>query len=604
MEHAKRQLTRLLIGLIVLMLPGWAQTPAPEPEETPTPVVSPEPSRTPASEPDTTPTPEESASPEPTPSEAPVVEQTPALGPRSGPKQAVEGFLGVMADAGPLAPSLYLTARQYLDLSQTPTLVREEKSVTYANDLYAVLTTGDIDYDRIPLECQQASYVVYRQPSGDTVELTRNEEGEWLFSADTLRRVHQMREVLEKKGKLAAWEVPPWLDFTFLSLTGLQWFLLVVTPVLAWFVGRCSVLLLRRLVRNWLQGEAFGIEPDEQKKVLRPLGWLVGSLVFWVGLSALKLPELAFLVAAILIKLVATSSFVLSAYRLCDVLAAYLHFLTKKTDTTYDDMLVPLLRRTLKVLITVLGIIFIAQNLDLEVWSLFAGFSVVGAMVALAGQDLVKNFFGSLTVLMDRPFSVGDWVNIEGVEGVVEDVGFRSTRIRTFYDSVISLPNSRLITASVDNYGLRSYRRYSKKLNLHFHNDPQQVEAFCEGLRELVRRHPYTRKDSYQIWVNDVNEFALEILIYIFFRCPDWNTELRERHRFLVDTFRLGRSLGIEFAYPTSLVHLRQNEEKPSAGDGFSLERFQEASRRGRETTGELVERSLPATKPGPAIIE
>ena len=113
----------------------------------------------------------------------------------------------------------------------------------------------------------------------------------------------------------------------------------------------------------------------------------------------------------------------------------------------------------------------------------------------------VKNFFGSLTLVMDRPFEVGDWVLIDDVEGSVEEVGFRSTRVRTFYQSVISLPNSKLLTAVVDNMGARRFRRWTTKLGVTYDTPPDTLDAFCEGLRELVRQHPHTRKDYFHVYV-------------------------------------------------------------------------------------------------------
>lgn len=560
-----RQLVVVGLALLIwLVAPGWAQL-LPEPDgETPTPVSV-------------------------------EAVATPEVG-KTSPRDAVADFLNIMREAGPLRPDLYLAARKYLDLSGVPSVVRDEKSVTLANDLYNVLMAADVDMASIPDTDPGLDRVrVYRQPTGDEIYLVRADDGSWQFSADSLAGLNRMYGVLATKGKLASFEVPAWLDFRFLGLAGLQWLLLICIPFLSWFFGRVCVLVVRRLVKKRLEGESFGISPDEQKKVLRPLGWLIGSLMAWVGFSALMLPEAVLVLLAILCKFVATSAAVLSAYRFCDVLAIFLHHLATRTESTFDDMLVPLVRRSLKVVITILGLLFIAQNLDLEVWSLFAGFSVVGAMVALAGQDMVKNFFGSLTVLMDRPFSVGDWVVVEGVEGVVEDVGFRSTRIRTFYDSVISLPNSRLITAHVDNYGARTYRRYTTKLNLLYSTAPDRLEAFCEGIRELVRVHPHTRKDSFQVWVNDMSDYSLQVLLYVFWKCADWESELRERHRFLVDVHRLARTLELEFAYPTSTVHL--DRESPELGSSeFTRESEELAREQGRELVATLTAASLPET--------
>jgi len=469
----------------------------------------------------------------------------------ASPRASLQAFLELMEKAGPLRPDLYVSAARHLDMSYLPVAIRDQRLISLTGQLYSVLLAAEIDFHKVPEECAEEVIRIYRQPDGENIALKRGPDGRWVFSAETLEALPQMQAVLAAKGRLATWDLPDWLEFNFLGVSGLHWLFLTTVPFLSWCSGRLGVGLLRRILRSYLESESFGIPAEQQKRVLRPVGWLIGSLICWLGFSVLMLPDSLLLLVALGCKFVATSSAVLTAYHLCDLVSLYLKNVTSRTQSTFDDMLVPLLRRTLKTLVTILGILFIAQNLDLEVWSLFAGFSVVGAMVALAGQDLVKNFFGSLTVILDRPFSVGDWVVVEGIEGVVEDVGFRSTRIRTFYDSLISLPNSRLITAHVDNYGVRKFRRYTTKLNLKFGLSAEQLESFCEGIRQLILSHRYTRKEAFQVWVNDLSEYSLQVLLYVFWKVPDWTTELQERHRLLVDIQHLAAQLEIEFAYPT-----------------------------------------------------
>jgi MscS family membrane protein len=145
----------------------------------------------------------------------------------------------------------------------------------------------------------------------------------------------------------------------------------------------------------------------------------------------------------------------------------------------------------------------------------------------------------------------------------VEELGFRSTRIRTFYNSQVTIPNSTLVRATVDNYGRRRYRRWKTFIGVQYDTPPEKLVAFTEGIRELVRRHPYTRKDFYQVWCNDFGDSSLNILLYIFHEVPDWSTELRERERLFVDIVRLADRLGVQFAFPTRTVHLYQEEKAP-----------------------------------------
>jgi MscS family membrane protein len=530
-----------------------------------------------------------SVAPAQTPSPTPGAVSEPAEEGYLSPSTSLQHFLEVMRAAGPLRLDLYVVGRRHLDLSEIPAVVREERGIALAQQLYEILDSSELN--RLEVTAGQNEVTVYRQPSGDGVVLERQPDNRWLFSRETVRSIPRMRAALATKGRITT---GPGLTLNGKSLRPRETVALVGLglPLLSYLAGCALVFGLRVSVGRFFI-HRYDVPLQAVKASLRPLGWLMASLVFWIGLCLIPLPSGLLLVLIGLIKVTATLSAVTAAFRISDAASHYVRLLTSRTATGFDDMLVPLARRCFKVLVGTLGVLFLAQNLDIEVWSLFAGFSIFGAMVALAGQDTVKNFFGSLTVLGDRPFGVGDWVVVEGVEGIVEDVGFRSTRIRTFYDSVITLPNSRLITASVDNYGRRKYRRYTTRLAVRWSTSPQALESFCEGVRELVRRHPHTRKDNFQVWVNDVSSYAIEILVYIFFAAPDWGSELRERHRFLIDVHRLAARLGVELAYPTQQLLLSRHEER--AQEDYDRQLVEQALSAGREATRALLARTLPS---------
>lgn len=126
---------------------------------------------------------------------------------------------------------------------------------------------------------------------------------------------------------------------------------------------------------------------------------------------------------------------------------------------------------------------------------------------------------------------------------------------------MITLPNALLTTTKIDNMGARRYRRMKTMLGLTYDTAPEKIDAFCEGIRSLIQLHPYMRKDYYQVYFNQYNSASLDILVYVFWETPDWNTELRERHRFLLDILRLAKQLDVEFAYPTQTLYLKQDVE-------------------------------------------
>ncbi|MEM0983096.1 MAG: mechanosensitive ion channel domain-containing protein, partial [Planctomycetota bacterium] len=244
-----------------------------------------------------------------------------------------------------------------------------------------------------------------------------------------------------------------------------------------------------------------------------------------------------------------------------------------------------------KVFLTVLGLIYIAESLEVEILPLLTGLGIGGLALGLAAKDSIENFFGSIAVIFDSPFEVGDWVEINGHEGTVEAIGLRSTRIRTFYNSLISVPNATLVRAVVDNYGRRQYRRYTTRLNLTYGTPPDKIEAFCEAVREIVRLHPYTRKDSFHVYMNGFGAHSLDVLVYIFFKCPDWATELRERQRFILDVIRAADAVGVDFAFPTQTIEMKNaGEIRPADPLGIpAQDASQQAVALGREVTRRIT---------------
>jgi MscS family membrane protein len=257
----------------------------------------------------------------------------------------------------------------------------------------------------------------------------------------------------------------------------------------------------------------------------------------------------------------------------------------------------------LKVFIVAFGFIYGAQYLDINIVPLITGLGIGGLAFAFAAKDTIENFFGSIAVILDRPFEVGDWVVVEGIEGTVEELGFRSTRIRTFYNSQVTVPNSVLVRAKVDNYGRRRYRRWKTYIGLQYDTPPEKLLAFTEGIRELVRQHPYTRKDFYQVWCHDFGDSSFNILLYVFHLVPDWATELRERERLFIDIVRLADRLGVQFAFPTRTIHLYTEEHGPAVSH-YDVPRGstdEDAKRVGIDTAQELThDRPWQTEKPGP----
>ena len=409
---------------------------------------------------------------------------------------------------------------------------------------------------------------------GEHIELTRDSRGNWRFSSGTMAGIRALYSSLEPLDSVIAADeasiaTDPWLreHLPSVLVTGAildveywQWLGLLMLALAGLILDLTVRGVLRPVIARAARRHDGEASDEALRGFTRPLGLLASGLL-WLAL----IHALGFAGSALQVLLAAIRAFTIlagtwAAWSLTDLGTEVLARKAARTDSTIDDVLVPLLRKTLKLFVAAFGLIYGAQSLHFNIVPLITGLGIGGLAFAFAAKDTIENLFGSVAVILDRPFEVGDWVVVGDTEGTVEDLGFRSTRIRTFYNSQVTVPNSQLVSAVVDNYGRRRYRRWKTTVGVQYDTPPDTLLAFTEGIRELVRLHPYMRKDYYQVWANDFADSSLNVLVYVFFDVPDWTTELRERERLFIDIVRLADRLGVQFAFPTQTVHLYRGE--------------------------------------------
>lgn len=291
----------------------------------------------------------------------------------------------------------------------------------------------------------------------------------------------------------------------------------------------------------------------------KPFSFLITFAILTLAFRVLQIP--AFISQYILLVFNVLMSFFL--VQICYYLVDALAFYSQRAAEKSDNQLIPLLKNILKIVVVIFGSLFILQKAGMDITSLVAGISIGGLALALAAQDMIKNLFGSLMIFVDKPFQVGDWIVADKIDGTVEEIGFRSTRIRTFYDSVTAIPNGKMADLTIDNMGLRVFRRYQTRICIAGNVPPDVVELFVLGLKKIVENHPKTRKDNMQISLEDIlPSGSRNILFYIFFEVPSWTEEMDFRQEILLEILRLAQQLGISFGIPSSVVHVETFPEK------------------------------------------
>lgn len=430
-----------------------------------------------------------------------------------------------------------------------------------------------IDYSKIPEDTTKSRWrlrhteiVLKPQKEGDR-------EGEWLITESSWRRAstfyQRVRQLpyLKDSGHGALY-IQPWMETYLPSWSKQETLRLKNWQWLGLLAGLFIGLLLRLLTHIFISlykslglTKAMSWKQHLIDQIEKPVALLVSAAFWYAWAYYLKLEGLAFGIVNGIIQIIFGIAITWAAYQCISVLSHYLKKKAATTDSTLDDQLIPFIEKTVKLIIILLGILIVLQNMGVNVFSLLAGLGLGGLAFALAAKDTAANLFGSIMILVDRPFQIGDWVLVGDVEGTVEEIGFRSTRIRTFYNSLVTVPNANMANAQIDNMGERSYRRTRTTLDVAYDTPTEKLEKFIEGIRQIIIDNPITRKDYYHVYFSGYGDSSLKIMLYFFFITKDWGDELRERQNVYLEIFKLAEKLEVEFAYPTQTLFLKKGDD-------------------------------------------
>ena len=385
----------------------------------------------------------------------------------------------------------------------------------------------------------------------------------WLYSEETVRKTEGIHQKIFPFG--ASELLRDFRPNKRNKIFGIYYWQYIVAGILTLALVLIYRILLFTIKRIILRYAAEGLKLDLGKNVLNPLAApLALIIVSYILFKAVPLLQFSPFVSQFIIGTIKALFVLLTGLflRVTNVVEFYGIIIAQKSNNSLDDHLVPLIIKVIKGIVVVIGFILL-NSLGVDILPLLTGLSIGGLAFALAAQDTIKNFFGSLMIFLDKPFQIGDWIT-EGseIDGTVEEVGLRSTRIRTFRDSLLYVPNGELANGRVDNHGARRYRRFYTNINITYDTPTRIIEVFVEGLHRIVLNHPDTRKDYFNIYLNDYEASSLKIMFYVFFAVPTWPEELRCRQEMMLEANKLAEYLGIRFAFPTQTLHVEQFPEK------------------------------------------
>lgn len=496
----------------------------------------------------------------------------------TNPRAAMLSFVKEMQDENVDA------ATQLLDLTDTSGVVRKEEGRRVAGKLFDIINrTRFVSIDEVPTEPESDRWVfeTYLDPQTrevvGSVALEKNKQGAWLFDAKTVQAVPaiwdavQNREVvggveetIDQNVEFSQWlrdQFPKGWRYAVLGVELWQFVALAAIAVGSWFLA----MLMRLTLWGYLTWRRRRRKDQMTHRLARATAaassWLAGGILADRLLLLVGLETWPYSVASFVTRVVALGGGVWLGWCLWEWGCRKL-FSTTGMGGRAENLLTPIAIRFGKVAIFIAGAITALALLGVNVTALIAGLGIGGALLALAAKDSVENVLGSFTILLEMPFAIGDWVIIGEVEGIVEDVNVRSTRVRTFDDALIVLPNRRMIDTPIENLGRRRYRRVKSTLAMDLETDPNLTITFVKKLREMIEAHEKTVPDRTTVYFNEYGDGVQNILMQCFIDTNNWDEELTYRQDIMSGVWHVAHEIGVRFGAPRQvLVHEKMRQQ-------------------------------------------
>jgi len=263
-------------------------------------------------------------------------------------------------------------------------------------------------------------------------------------------------------------------------------------------------------------------------------------------------------------RVVAAIAVAYALYRLVDVIEYYLNRLVGRTETRLDDMLVPVVRKALRITIAIIAVLLIAENVlgANKVKSLMLSAGIGGIAIALAAKETVANFFGSITIFADRPFQMGDLIKVGEHFGPVKEVGFRSTRLRTLQGHLVTIPNSTIANSMVENVGRRPFIRRTSNITITYGSGHTKAERAVEVIKEVLADVPEVNTDPEtppRVYFSDFNDWSLNIYMSYWVKPPDYWLYHEVNERVNLEIMQRFEAEQIEFAFPSQTLYVKKD---------------------------------------------
>lgn len=327
---------------------------------------------------------------------------------------------------------------------------------------------------------------------------------------------------------------------------------------LAWLASRLMDYLFQVVMKRWAEKTESKLDDLLIELMHGPVKVITFVILLHVGLNIFDWPAWVTLYLSKGLKLIVAWSVTYMAVKAVDILMQHLRNRAKEEDRTFDAQLFPVISKFLKIFIVLVAMVVTAQNLEFNITGILASLSIGGLAIGLAAQDTLANLFGAVAIFADKPFRVGDRIQLDAIDGNVEKIGLRSTRVRNLDGYLVTIPNKTMGSATVTNVSLRPNIRTVMNVGLTYDSGSKKVKQALVILEEIYRQHPQT--EDVIIGFNKFGDSALNIQVIHWWKGVDYKVYLagmQELNLAVMDKFE---AAGIEMAFPTQTLYLKKEK--------------------------------------------
>lgn len=294
----------------------------------------------------------------------------------------------------------------------------------------------------------------------------------------------------------------------------------------------------------------------------RPLHWLFIVIGIYVALIYYPYFDHAQILLVKWLKSIFVILFTWGLVNLVSVSSDLFHFINEKTNVKLDDILIPFLSRILQFVIITISLSIILQEFNYQIGGLITGLGLGGLAVSLAAQDAIANLFGGVVIVTEKPFTIDDWISTPSVEGTVEDISFRSTKIRTFEQALVTVPNATLSNEPITNWSKMGKRQVSFSIPITFHTERSKLTAVVKEIEELLRSNSGVHNETILVNINEFVENGMHLKIYFFTKSTVSKEYLAVREQIHLDIIDILAKHEVEIARPSRTLFVKNEQEE------------------------------------------